>query len=89
LNHNAEREYWRRATCEVLGASGWTVAALAAFLEVHPASVEAYKRGERPTGLVAVRLYELRRELIFGRNDSPAATSQKYALMHGASAKSL
>ena len=82
MNRNVERDYWRRATLDVLQATGWTVARLAEFLEVHQNTIEAYKRGERPTGLVAVRLYELRRELIFGRDDAPAAAEQKYCLMH-------
>jgi hypothetical protein len=84
LNQNLEREYWKRATCEVLGCPGWNIWKLAVFLEVHPNSIMHYKRGERPTGLVAVKLYELRRELIFGRIDSPEVIYQKYSYMRGA-----
>lgn len=64
MNCNEEREYWMRVVDEVLTASGDTMEQLADRVKASPRQVYRWKfHGERPTGLVAIRLFEYRREL--------------------------
>lgn len=64
MNNNSEKEYWSRAVREVLEASPLTLEQIAERLMVSVRQVHNYKLGERPSGLVAIRLYFYRKELL-------------------------
>lgn len=66
MNENRERDYWRRAVQEVLEASGLTLEELADKMGVTPRQVANWRRGQRPTGIVAVRFFEYRKTLLVG-----------------------
>lgn len=64
MNNNSEKEYWARAMKEVLDASPLTLEELALRLKVSSRQLHNYKLGDRPCGLVAIRLYFYRKELL-------------------------
>lgn len=67
MTKEEEREYWARLVRETQRASGLTLEALADRLGVTPRDVSYWKSGDRrPTGLVAVKFFELRRDCILG-----------------------
>ncbi len=64
MNNNSEKEYWTRAMQDVSNATTLTIEQLAERLHVSPRQIHNIKHGGRPTGLVAIRLYFYRKELL-------------------------
>lgn len=66
VSHETEREYWGRVVREVQRLSGLTLEQLGDKFGVSDRDISYWKAGERrPTGMVAVRFFEYRRELLF------------------------
>lgn len=64
MNQNNEREYWQRALKEVLDATGETAEQLAERMGVSVRQVENWKSGQRPSGIVAIRFWAYRKEIL-------------------------
>lgn len=75
MTKEEEKQYWRRVIGDVQRA-GYTLAELAKMLQVEVRLVTSWREGHRPTGLLAVRLYELRRTIVMAELTitSPSAT---------------
>lgn len=61
MNKQEEFNYWPRVVREAIRFGNLTVEALAEKLDVSPREVYYWQAGDRrPTGMIAVRLYEFR-----------------------------
>lgn len=65
MTRDEERQYWARATREVLKASKLTIEAFAQAMGVCGREVSYWKAAKRrPVGIIAVRFFEFRRDCI-------------------------
>ena len=60
MNKEEEREYWPRVIREIQKLSGMTIEQLAERIGLSEREISYLKAGRRPTGIVAVRIYEIR-----------------------------
>lgn len=65
MTKEEERQYWPRVIQE-LRQAGYSLDKIAIILGASLRQVENWKAGHRPTGLWAVRLYEARRDIVWG-----------------------
>ena len=67
MTKEEEREFWARAILETLKASGLSVEKLAEALNVGARELRYWRSAQRrPTGIIAVRIYEFRKRIIEG-----------------------
>ena len=57
MEKEEEREYWRKIIQELQAVM--TIAQIAEAVMVEPRQVWRWKEGDRPTGMTAIRVYQL------------------------------
>ena len=63
MNREEEKGYWRRVITEMQKA-GYSLEKLAYLMHTTERQILNWKAGHRPTGIMAVRLFEFRRDIL-------------------------